>query len=58
MVVSEFGAADPRTERAFDRITAVTDAKILLLVVDPASGPRDGEEASATGEASTEGAAA
>ena len=35
VVVSEFGAADPRTVRAFDRITAVSSANILLLVVDP-----------------------
>ena len=38
MVVSEFSAADPRTVNAFDRITDVTDASILLLVVDPAPG--------------------
>jgi len=36
MVVSEFGAADPRTIRAFDRITHASAAQILLLVVDPA----------------------
>jgi succinoglycan biosynthesis transport protein ExoP len=36
VVVSEFGAADPRTIRAFDRITASSSANILLLVVDPA----------------------
>ena len=35
MVVSEFGAGDPRTVNAFDRITDVSDAGILLLVVDP-----------------------
>ncbi len=35
VVVSEFGAADPRTARAFDRVTAVSSANILLLVVDP-----------------------
>ncbi|MHA1549683.1 MAG: GumC family protein, partial [Alphaproteobacteria bacterium] len=35
VVVSEHNAADPRTVRAFDRITSVSDASILLLVVDP-----------------------
>ena len=35
VVVSEYNAADPRTVRAFDRITSVSDASILLLVVDP-----------------------
>jgi uncharacterized protein involved in exopolysaccharide biosynthesis/Mrp family chromosome partitioning ATPase len=39
MVVSEFGSADPRTARAFDRVNAVSDAPILLLVVDPAQAP-------------------
>jgi len=34
LVVSEHGGGDPRTARAFDRVTAVTDAHILLLVVD------------------------
>ncbi|MCR4281980.1 MAG: Wzz/FepE/Etk N-terminal domain-containing protein [Bauldia sp.] len=45
MVVSEFGAADPRTVKAFDRVTEVSDAKILLLVVDPvpASPPEDSD---------------
>ena len=52
MVVSEFSAADPRTVGAFDRITDVTDASILLLVVDPAPGQhRDmANEDSAVGE--------
>src|SRR4029079_13840865 len=36
VVVSEFGASDPRTRSAFDRIAAASDAKTLLLVVDPA----------------------
>ena len=47
VVVSEFGASDPRTKGAFDRVTAVSDARILLLVVDPAAPVRvveDGEE--------------
>ena len=47
VVVSEFGASDPRTKGAFDRVTAVSDARILLLVVDPAAPAReveDGEE--------------
>ncbi len=35
VVVSEFNAADPRTVRAFGRLSAVSDAKIYLLVVDP-----------------------
>jgi succinoglycan biosynthesis transport protein ExoP len=35
MVVSEFGPGDSRTVNAFDRITDVSDAEILLLVVDP-----------------------
>jgi hypothetical protein len=47
MVVSEFSAADPRTVNAFDRITDVTDAGILLLVVDPAPG-RHGDTAGET----------
>jgi uncharacterized protein involved in exopolysaccharide biosynthesis len=36
VVVSEFGASDPRTRSAFDRVAAVCDARTLLLVVDPA----------------------
>ena len=53
MVVSEFGAADPRTINAFDRVTTVSDAPILLLVVDPApTRPEPGERAAApAGEA-------
>jgi hypothetical protein len=47
MVVSEFGPSDPRTANAFERITAASDAAILLLVVDPAS-PRDSEMRDAT----------
>jgi hypothetical protein len=45
VVVSEFGAADPRTIGAFDRITAASSANILLLVVDPSPGS-EGEGAS------------
>jgi Mrp family chromosome partitioning ATPase len=37
MVVSEFGAADPRTIRAFDRVTHASPAQILLLVVESVS---------------------
>jgi Mrp family chromosome partitioning ATPase len=37
VVVSEFGPSDPRTRRAFERITAVSPARILLLIVDPAT---------------------
>ena len=53
MVVSEFSAADPRTTNAFDRVTAISDARILLLVVDPAPAkPEPGERATASaGEA-------
>jgi MinD-like ATPase involved in chromosome partitioning or flagellar assembly len=36
VVVSEFGASDARTLAAFDRVAAVSVAKTLLLVVDPA----------------------
>ena len=42
VVVTEFGAADPRTIRAFDRITENSSATIMLLVVDavpPAAEP-------------------
>lgn len=35
MVVSEHGATDERTRHAFDKVTAVSDARIMLLVVDP-----------------------
>jgi uncharacterized protein involved in exopolysaccharide biosynthesis len=38
VVVSEFDAGDPRTVRAFERIGAASDARIILLVVDPAAG--------------------
>ena len=41
VVVSEFGASDPRTRGAFDRITAVCDARILLLMVDPVAPARE-----------------
>jgi succinoglycan biosynthesis transport protein ExoP len=43
VVVSEFGAADPRTRSAFDRIKAVSEADIQLLVVDAGSA-RDEED--------------
>ena len=39
VVVSEFGAADPRTIRAFDRITEHSSAAIMLLVVDAVPAP-------------------
>ena len=58
VVVSEFSASDPRTKGACDRVATVTDAKILVLVVDPAPGPRDGEVAPVTRETSSAGAAA
>jgi Mrp family chromosome partitioning ATPase len=35
VVVSEHNAEDPRTEEAFARITSVSAAKIMLLMVDP-----------------------
>src|SRR5581483_8379161 len=40
MVVTEFGPADPRTVRAFNRVTTASIASILLLMVDPASSAR------------------
>lgn len=46
MVVSEFGSADPRTIRAFDRITHASPAQILLLVVESAP-PEDKAEGEA-----------
>lgn len=52
MVVSEFGPDDPRTVAAFGRIAHVSDAKPLLLVVDPAAGPTpEDREAASTGAA-------
>jgi succinoglycan biosynthesis transport protein ExoP len=44
VVVSEFDAGDPRTVRAFERISAASDAKIILLVVDPAAGDEPAPE--------------
>jgi MinD-like ATPase involved in chromosome partitioning or flagellar assembly len=35
VVVSEHPSGDPRTAAAFDRVTDVTDADVLLLLVDP-----------------------
>ena len=61
VVVSEFGASDPRTKGAFDRVTAVSDARILLLMVDPAAPARemeDGEEPLMPREKSSADAAA
>jgi uncharacterized protein involved in exopolysaccharide biosynthesis len=46
VVVSEFGQDDPRTARAFERVNAISDAPLLLLVVDPAEAPQ-----SSSGEA-------
>lgn len=53
VVVSEFDAADPRTVRAFERIGAASDAKIILLVIDPAATRDIGSEVAerAAGEA-------
>ena len=61
VVVSEFGASDPRTKGAFDRVTAVSDARILLLMVDPTVPAReieDGEEPLMPREKSSADAAA
>ncbi len=61
VVVSEFGASDPRTKGAFDRVTAVCDARILLLMVDPAAPAREveaGEEPMMPREKAAAGAAA
>jgi uncharacterized protein involved in exopolysaccharide biosynthesis len=59
-VVSEFDATDARTRAAFDRITPASDAKILLLVVDPgpATQPNDGSAAVMPREKASAGAAA
>jgi uncharacterized protein involved in exopolysaccharide biosynthesis len=53
VVVSEFDAGDPRTVRAFERIAAASDAKVILLVVDPAAGDEPAPELAdrAAGEA-------
>ena len=45
VVVSEFGSADPRTVGAFERIGAVCDAPILLLIVDGKTGRPERAEA-------------
>ena len=47
MVVSEHAAGDPRTTRAFDKIMAVSGARIMLLVVDPAPPTAEGSKATA-----------
>jgi septum formation inhibitor-activating ATPase MinD len=44
MVVSEFGAGDPRTMNAFHRVSDVSDAEVMLLVVDPAASHTDDAE--------------
>jgi uncharacterized protein involved in exopolysaccharide biosynthesis/Mrp family chromosome partitioning ATPase len=51
MVVSEFGPADPRTVRAFDRVSQASGAKILLLVVDPAEKAGEAKQGAPAGEA-------
>ena len=53
MVVSEFDATDPRTVRAFERVGAASDAKIILLVVAATAGGDIGPEIAerAAGEA-------
>jgi len=54
VVVTEFGAADPRTIRAFDRITESSPATIMLLVVDavrPEAREPEPVEMAAAGEA-------
>jgi uncharacterized protein involved in exopolysaccharide biosynthesis len=46
MVVSEFGAGDPRTMTAFHRVRDVSEAETMLLVVDPAApAPEDADAA-------------
>ena len=45
VVVSEHPADDPRTIAAFDRITAITDIEVMLLVVDPLPAVSAGEAA-------------
>jgi len=57
MVVSEFGAADPRTVNAIDRVHAVTAATVLLLIVDPERRRQEIAEAPKAEKAAT-GAAA
>jgi uncharacterized protein involved in exopolysaccharide biosynthesis len=47
LVVSEFGSGDPRTMNAFHRVSDVSDANIMLLVVDPAAPETDNAETSA-----------
>ena len=56
MVVSEFGASDPRTAQAFARVNDASEATVLLLVVEPSpeSPPEDdmaGREKAKAGEA-------
>lgn len=51
MVVSEFGADDRRTLRAFARVRPAIDARPLLLVVDPASDSNDDRVRSVAGAA-------
>jgi uncharacterized protein involved in exopolysaccharide biosynthesis/Mrp family chromosome partitioning ATPase len=53
MVVTEFGASDPRTVRAVEKVSAVSNAAVLLLVVDPAPKSERGQaaEAAPAGEA-------
>ncbi len=61
VVVSEYGASDPRTKGAFDRITVASDARIVLLMVDPdapAREPEAGEEPLMPREKAAAGAAA
>jgi MinD-like ATPase involved in chromosome partitioning or flagellar assembly len=46
MVVTEFGASDPRTAEAAKRVGEVSEAKVLLLVVDQSpSHPPEGDTA-------------
>jgi uncharacterized protein involved in exopolysaccharide biosynthesis/Mrp family chromosome partitioning ATPase len=51
VVVSEFGAADPRTIRAFDRISEHSSAMIMLLVVDAVPAAAEPEAGPAADEA-------
>ena len=45
VVVSEYGAADPRTKNAFERVKAVSEASLQLLVVDAEPAGDDEREA-------------
>jgi succinoglycan biosynthesis transport protein ExoP len=58
VVVSEHGNEDTRTQEAFARVTSVSAAKIMLLVVDPAPDEEPATEAADIEPEAKEGAAA